>query len=151
MHLISSGVHGKQSGQEEEDGVVLEIPSNTAEMMWHEVQVQAVVDDTMESDISDSIASSSTVAYIPQERLPIDGVATEDIPLHPEPLHPEPLHPEPLHPEQPTCSKDCPTDITETDRGDFEIDTDPFLNTIKMLSFFVFFVLVSSLKPMYPC
>ena len=26
-------------GQEEEDGVVLEIPSNTAEMMWHEVQV----------------------------------------------------------------------------------------------------------------
>ena len=44
--------------------------------MWHEVQVQAVVDDAMESDI-------------PQERLPIDGVATEDIPLHPEPLHPE--------------------------------------------------------------
>ena len=46
-------------GQEEEDGVVLEIPSNTAEMIWHEVQVQAVVDDAMESDI-------------PQERLPID-------------------------------------------------------------------------------
>ena len=54
-------------GQEEEDGVVLEIISNTAEMMWHEVQVQAVVDDAMESDI-------------PQERLPIDGVTTEDIP-----------------------------------------------------------------------
>ena len=87
-------------------------------MMWHEVQVQAVVDDAMESDI-------------PQERLPIDGVATEDIPLHPETLHPEPLHPEPLHPEQPTCSKDCPTDITEADRGDFEIDTDPFPNTLE--------------------
>ena len=38
-------------GQEEENGVVLEIPTNTAEMMWHEFQVQAVVDDAMESDI----------------------------------------------------------------------------------------------------
>ena len=27
-----------------------------------------------------------------------------------------------------TCSKDCPTDITEADRGNFEIDTDPFPN-----------------------
>ena len=95
-------------GQEEEDGDVLEIHSNTAEMIWHEVQVQAVVDDAMVSDI-------------PKERLPIDGVATEDIPLHPEPLHPE----------QPTCSKDCPTDITEAGRGDFEIYTDPFPNTLE--------------------
>ena len=71
--------------------------------MWHEVQVQAVVDDAMESDI-------------PQERLPIDGVTTEDIPIHP---------------EQPTCSKDCPTDITKADRGDFEIDSDPFPNTLE--------------------
>ena len=58
---------------------------------------------------------------IPQERLTIDGVTTEDIPLHPEPLHPE----------QPTCSEDCPPDITEADRGDFEIDTDPFPNTLE--------------------
>ena len=71
--------------------------------MWHEVQVQAVVDDAMESDI-------------PQERLPIDGIATEDIPIHP---------------EQPTCSKDCPTDITKADRGDFETDSDPFPNTLE--------------------
>ena len=82
---------------------MLEIPSNTVEMMWHVVQVQAVVDDVMESDI-------------PQESLSIGGVTTED---------------KPLHPEQPTCSKDCPTDITETDRGDFEMDTDPFPNTLE--------------------
>ena len=62
-----------------------------------------VVDDAMESDI-------------PREWFPIDGVTTEDIPLHP---------------EQPPCSKDCPIDITEADRGDFEIDTDPFPNTLE--------------------
>ena len=29
------------------------------------------------------------------------------------------------------CSIDCPTDITEADRGDFEIDTDPFPNILE--------------------
>ena len=29
------------------------------------------------------------------------------------------------------CSIDCPTDITEADRDDFEIDTDPFPNNLE--------------------